>query len=107
MTVICFRYTKEAPAKPKPVVEKPVVEKAPEKPRIVIEKTFLDQDSEYLLKENKADIDLDERLKEEWKKKQFDPRYIDMQVLRTLKVHRATFVRLSDLFLTNENVPAL
>lgn len=95
MAVICLRYTKEAPAKPKPVVEKPVVERAPEKPKPMLDKAFLDQDSEYLLKENKPDIDLDEHLKEELKKKQFDPRYIEMQVLRTLKVNDAAL----DVFL--------
>ncbi|KAH0624092.1 hypothetical protein JD844_007453 [Phrynosoma platyrhinos] len=75
-------YTKEIPAKPKPVVEKPVVEKAPQRTRPTFEKTFLDQDSGYLLQENRPDIDLDEQLKEELKKKRSDSRYIEMQRFR-------------------------
>lgn len=67
--------------KPKAVVEKPILKKEPEKTRPILEKTFIDQDSEYLLQENKPDFDLDEQLKEELKKKQYDSRYIEMQVL--------------------------
>ncbi|XP_048362008.1 ATP-dependent DNA/RNA helicase DHX36 [Sphaerodactylus townsendi] len=75
-------YAKEVPAKPKPVVEKPVVEKAPEKPRRILERTFLDRDSEYLLEENRPDVGLDEHLKEELEKKKSDSRYIEMQRFR-------------------------
>ncbi|KAM3834604.1 ATP-dependent DNA/RNA helicase DHX36 isoform 2-T2 [Vipera latastei] len=75
-------YTKEVPTKTKPVVENPVVEKAPERRRPALEKSFLVQDSEYLLQENMPDSDLDEQFKEELKKKKSDSRYIEMQRFR-------------------------
>ncbi|XP_015668502.1 ATP-dependent DNA/RNA helicase DHX36 [Protobothrops mucrosquamatus] len=75
-------YTKEVPTKTKPVVEKPVVEKAPERRRPALEKSFLVQDSEYLLQENMPDSDLDEQFKEELRKKKSDSRYIEMQRFR-------------------------
>ncbi|XP_044288660.1 ATP-dependent DNA/RNA helicase DHX36 [Varanus komodoensis] len=76
-------YTKEAPAKSKPVVvEKPVMEKTPERTKPILEKTFQDKDLEYLLQESKPDTDLDEQLKEELKRKKSDSRYIDMQRFR-------------------------
>uniref|UniRef100_A0A8D0B798 ATP-dependent DNA/RNA helicase DHX36 n=1 Tax=Salvator merianae TaxID=96440 RepID=A0A8D0B798_SALMN len=75
-------YAKDVPTKPKPVIEKPAVEKAPEKTRLFVAKTFLGQDSAYLLQENKPDIDLDEQLKQELKKKTSDSRYIEMQRFR-------------------------
>ncbi|XP_026557436.1 ATP-dependent RNA helicase DHX36 [Pseudonaja textilis] len=74
--------TKEVPTKTKPVVENPVVEKAPEKRRPVLEKSFLVQDSDYLLQENMPDSDLDEQYKEELRKKKSDSRYIEMQRFR-------------------------
>nr|XP_060623657.1 ATP-dependent DNA/RNA helicase DHX36 isoform X1 [Anolis sagrei ordinatus] len=77
------RDTKEPPAKPTPpVVEKPVVEKPPERTRRTFEKTFLDQDSEFLLQENKPDVNLDEQLKEDMIKKRSSARYIEMQRFR-------------------------
>ncbi|XP_062832754.1 ATP-dependent DNA/RNA helicase DHX36 isoform X2 [Anolis carolinensis] len=77
------RDTKEPPAKPsQPVVEKPVVEKALERTRPTFEKTFLDQDSEFLLQENRPDINLDEQLKEDMLKKRSNSRYIEMQKFR-------------------------
>ncbi|KAL7990926.1 hypothetical protein Chor_014356 [Crotalus horridus] len=75
-------YTKEVPTKTKPVVENPVVEKAPERRRPALEKSFLVQDSEYLLQENMPDSDLDEQFKEELRKKKSDSRYIEMQRFR-------------------------
>ncbi|XP_020637590.3 ATP-dependent DNA/RNA helicase DHX36 [Pogona vitticeps] len=75
-------YTKEVSAKPKPVIEKQVVEKAPERTRTTLEKTFLNQDTEYLLQENNPDVDLDQQLKEELKKKRNNSRYIEMQRFR-------------------------
>lgn len=51
------------------------------KQRPILEKTFLDRDSEYLFQENEPDIDLNEKFREELRKKKFDPRYIEMQVL--------------------------
>ncbi|KAG8136062.1 putative ATP-dependent RNA helicase DHX36 protein [Naja naja] len=75
-------YTKEVPTKTKPVVKIPVVEKAPEQRRPVPEKSFLVQDSDYLLQENIPDSDLDEQFKEELRKKKSDSRYIEMQRFR-------------------------
>ncbi|XP_034295065.1 ATP-dependent DNA/RNA helicase DHX36 [Pantherophis guttatus] len=75
-------YTNEVPTKTKPVVENPVVEKAPEKKRPALEKSFLVQDSDYLLQENMPDSDLDEQFKEELRKKKSDSRYIEMQRFR-------------------------
>lgn len=46
-----------------------------------MQKTFLDQDVEYLFEKNDQDADLDEQLKEDLRKKKSDPRYIEMQVL--------------------------
>lgn len=82
MQLFFSSYTKEVPTKTKHVVENPVVEKAPEKRRPALEKSFLVQDSDYLLQENMPDSDLDEQFKEELRKKKSDSRYIEMQVLR-------------------------
>lgn len=82
MQLFLSRYTNEVPTKTKPVVKNPVVEKAPEKKRPALEKSFLLQDSDYLLQENMPDSDLDEQFKEELRKKKSDSRYIEMQVLR-------------------------
>uniref|UniRef100_F7FE33 ATP-dependent DNA/RNA helicase DHX36 n=1 Tax=Monodelphis domestica TaxID=13616 RepID=F7FE33_MONDO len=45
-------------------------------------KSFVDRDSEYLLQENEPDVDLDQQLKEDLKRKKSDPRYIEMQHFR-------------------------
>ncbi|XP_065267496.1 ATP-dependent DNA/RNA helicase DHX36 [Emys orbicularis] len=63
-------------------VEKPTLAKTSVKRRPILEKTFLDRDSEYLFQENEPDIDLNEKFREELRKKKFDPRYIEMQRFR-------------------------
>lgn len=73
------RHVPEQPPKVKPGAEK--AEKAPVKRRPILQKTFLDQDVEYLFEKNDQDADLDEQLKEDLRKKKSDPRYIEMQVL--------------------------
>uniref|UniRef100_A0A8C3T5K3 ATP-dependent DNA/RNA helicase DHX36 n=1 Tax=Chelydra serpentina TaxID=8475 RepID=A0A8C3T5K3_CHESE len=63
-------------------VQKPTLAKTSVKQRPILEKTFLDRDSEYLFQENEPDIDLNEKFREELRKKKFDPRYIEMQRFR-------------------------
>uniref|UniRef100_A0A8C0G4L1 ATP-dependent DNA/RNA helicase DHX36 n=1 Tax=Chelonoidis abingdonii TaxID=106734 RepID=A0A8C0G4L1_CHEAB len=63
-------------------VEKPTLVKTSVKQRPILEKTFLDRDSEYLFQENELDIDLNEKFREELRRKKFDPRYIEMQRFR-------------------------
>lgn len=67
------------------------MEKPPERTRRTLEKTFLDQDTEYLCQENKSDVDLDEQLREELKKKRNDYRYVEMQVQKASEVEDTAF----------------
>ncbi|CAM4598477.1 unnamed protein product [Lepidochelys olivacea] len=67
---------------PEVPLEKPTLAKTSVKQRPILEKTFVDRDSEYLFQENEPDIDLNEKFREELRKKKFDPRYIEMQRFR-------------------------
>uniref|UniRef100_A0A4X2LKK4 ATP-dependent DNA/RNA helicase DHX36 n=2 Tax=Vombatus ursinus TaxID=29139 RepID=A0A4X2LKK4_VOMUR len=87
-------YGTEIPVQNKPTSEKKLLEKEKktlDQEKKFIEqgktltdrgKSFVDRDSEYLLQENKPDVDLDQQLKEDLRRKKCDPRYIEMQYFR-------------------------
>lgn len=49
----------------------------------ITDKSYIDRDSEYLLQENEPNGGLDQQLLEDLQKKKSDPRYIEMQVMRS------------------------